>query len=1260
MTGIFDPGIFDPAIFDTEEAEGSPLRVKLRPRLEIWSNLECAGGVRLHFVKDAANLVGTFAVADQESLTFTLPLLSRARAFVREGRVARVWRTDTDFDEWPIGPVVTRRDLGGRTQVTCYPVLYRLGTGSPVPSPDNTQRIPALDVGVIGLSAEEIIQAFLIDNPIVAAETPWLTIGTIEPTVLIDAEWSSANKLKVLRAICEAIEGTGEPAELQLRRDGTTSYAIDILHEIGSDAPRPHIRFARNFQFLEVTVDPTDRATRIEALLAPMAGESTYLGGARWLVTDVDDTDPEAVIVTLADPAGGKGPVGFDDQLVGWFALLEKTGGTYEVLESDATAQTITLPRRGALAVGAYVQFRTTEPLTGTRAVGPSLPTLNSIGTAILPLQISAIAGSVFTADPLSTSPAIRADGQYVDAYATFAQFVAAPIITGSNNEVHAVHTIPLASVTDIAVDDLCYEASFDGTAYYYDAGQPLRVVSVDGGGPSVDVELYNSPGVEFTRLMTAGVLLVVRPQPGSAVVTDADEGDSTLTLDLDEDAEDWNVDDGPGLLFLTIATGQGEEPYYLEHPVYAASPSEDGDGIGVKFGTIDRGDLVGVANLLPNPVMREWSDLDEPPDGWSTREQGVDGVTIAKETDPLYTRYGGASLYFKLSTGGFPDQFHGTNAIVSPVIPWTAVRVGERFSVRVSLLLINWFGDIALEAKLGVKLPDGTVKTWEWPDATAMLVPADADATLLPPSTSITVTPGDTWVDAVINGHDITSGGLSDRVTEGDIAQALGYVVVIAQAKGRVEGYLDAITVTPSMEALPEIAEFGDANRSWQTTNFALEHLAPPQVGLTTQIVDLKRMDPTLTEKRFVKGGTAYVSDVGLGLRAVTQRVAKVIYNYLKPSDTRIELANQARRLTNLLLKSRRRAEQNLKKRIDVVEKGRGGGGGGGGGGGSTGFSWDDWYEFFHRWDFESGLNTIGATRVSVNNDTFQNWTIDGAATITDDYTTVNGRNFQRIDSIGTSAVYQYVGSHQDFPSTPSLEFGNQIRVSIPIKAVAGVDGYFWTRCFATDEDGVHPARWLWQVKVTITAGVVTATAVTGSVLAVENRGNGEYRLVILATEGNNYAQNDEQEIILIDGPEYNGYGTGFYDSFALDPARQVSAIDSVMFGPVEVFSYIPGVANLAEAALDPNDVGPFANVGDEHDSVVDWFDRDYWFNTAPELRRNSPLGAWTSDNTGAVTVDSVTGHLVAVGTGTAHISWSVTTGAGTVTSNTLTFTIT
>ncbi len=1274
---IFDPGIFDPGIFDAGESVAPNARSGVR--LEIWTSIACDGGVRKCFVKDRTTLVGTFSLEGEESLTFTLPLTSRAAEHIREGRVARVWFPDESFDEWWIATIVKRRDKGGSSTVTCRPVITKLGQASPVREPANTQLTPALDIGVTQLTPEEIIQTWLLDNPGVAAELPWLTLGTIEPEVLIDVEWSSASPLAVLRAICEAVEATGEPCELRLRRVDSDSYAIDLLHEIGSDAERPHIRFRRNLQSLEVTIDPTDRATRIEALLASLGGSSTYLGAARWVITAIDDTDPEAVIVTLADPAGGAGPIAFDDQTVGWFAFRERTGGTYEVLDADAAAQTITLPRASTLAVGEYLSFRTSEPLTGSTPIGPSPNVGSAIGTAIQPLQIESIAGDVFTVVESGAVTPMTRDGQYVDAVATFAAFVAAPTVIGSTGDALASHVIALDSVADIAVDDLAYECLSTGAPHAFNAGKKLRVTAIDTDEVTVTVELYDTPGVLFTRLLTAGSLYVARPQPGSALVVGSDAGARELTLVLDEDAEDWAVPDDVGLLFLTLATGQGEEPYYLDHPVYAASPSEDGDGIGVKFGTIDRGDIIGVANLLPNPVLRDWPDPDAPPTGWTTRENAAGATTIAQNTDEAFTLLGGKSLQFRLTNGGFPDrlEFGGYNAIISPPIPWTAVRAGERFSVRVALLLEKWStaiggewsGDIALEAKLGVLLADGTVKTWDWPDATAMMVPEDAEDPVLSRGTKTT---GGQWVAAVLNGFDITSEGGSQRVSAGDIAAAVGYVVVLAQAKGTIEGYLDAAMVTLSDEAPQTISEFGGANAAWQTTNLAVAQLAPPQASYAVDVVDLKRLNPSISERSWTLGGTTYVTDLGLALRAITQRVVEMVINYLVEGDVKVVLASRARKLTDLLIKARVRAERNLAARIRALEQVTRSSGtarppsSGGSGGSSSPISWLDWFGFLRTWDFDTGTHTRGATDLA-SVESFCDWSIPGSPTVTGDYTTVNGRPFAKVSAIGTSSVYFGVFSHQDFSlnSFTNIPLGSQLRLSIPVKAVAGVDGYFWTRGFATNEDGVHPSRYLWEVKVTIAAGVVTATATTGAVLSVVANPNGEYVITILATEGNTYPLNDEQEIILIDGPAYDGssgLAAGSPGGFVLDPGRAVSAIDSVLIGPVDLYSYVPGTTNVARADEGPDAFGTyglFDTVGDEYDVVVDWYDRDYWFDVAPELRRNSPLGAWHSSNPAVVTVDPLTGHLEAVGAGSANIYWDVTTPSGTVTSNSLPFTI-
>jgi hypothetical protein len=205
------------------------------PRLELWSDLGCiAGADRL----DVAGFISEWSAAEstdsddgEESTTYSIPLTAEAANVVREGHVTRLWRSDTDYEEWLVRKVSKRRDTGGRVDVVCGPVSYRLAEHGFVPEWQITDPAgdPLLDVGVAGLTLTELFQTYLIDNPKVRARLPFLGLGPIAPTVEINLEWSHASAQAVINAaVAKAQQVANVPYLFRLVRNANVSYDITV------------------------------------------------------------------------------------------------------------------------------------------------------------------------------------------------------------------------------------------------------------------------------------------------------------------------------------------------------------------------------------------------------------------------------------------------------------------------------------------------------------------------------------------------------------------------------------------------------------------------------------------------------------------------------------------------------------------------------------------------------------------------------------------------------------------------------------------------------------------------------------------------------------------------------------------------------------------------------------------------------------------------------------------------------------------------
>lgn len=205
------------------------------PRLQIQDKLRADGGAILGFVAGVDD--GPFALDSvesyegQEALTFSVPVDAAGASLIREARVATVWRSDSDFDEFHIGKIVRTRAAGGTIEVTAKPPIYRLAECGLVPEwqTTNTTGKPLLDVGVASLTAHDILTTYLINNTKINSQIGWLSVGTIDSSTLISVNWSFASPLAVFLAVRDALQQADSvPYDARLVRNGTTSYDLTI------------------------------------------------------------------------------------------------------------------------------------------------------------------------------------------------------------------------------------------------------------------------------------------------------------------------------------------------------------------------------------------------------------------------------------------------------------------------------------------------------------------------------------------------------------------------------------------------------------------------------------------------------------------------------------------------------------------------------------------------------------------------------------------------------------------------------------------------------------------------------------------------------------------------------------------------------------------------------------------------------------------------------------------------------------------------
>lgn len=313
--------------------------------VEVWSDVQAAGGSRLAAVPDVVSLAERRRLDGTDELVLGLPISSPAWSSVGEQRALRVTYQDASYDEWRIAaPSEAREKAGPLAAVKCLPILSDLARA--IVGRTEGDGSVAHDVEALRLTPTQHIDSFIL--PALAdAGLTWIARGTIDATAAVDMSYQWLSPLAALRELAE-LTGT----ELRLRRNGTTQYLIDLVTEIGAGTPTPLVIVGRNLTEVKRERSGTEQATRVYPRGGADDGMYATMARARWRVSAVSGTT-----ITLADPDGAAAPVRFDDQLNGLY--LRKTDGTLtQITDSIAATSQVVVASATGIATSQQLEIR--------------------------------------------------------------------------------------------------------------------------------------------------------------------------------------------------------------------------------------------------------------------------------------------------------------------------------------------------------------------------------------------------------------------------------------------------------------------------------------------------------------------------------------------------------------------------------------------------------------------------------------------------------------------------------------------------------------------------------------------------------------------------------------------------------------------------------------------------------------------------------------------------------------------------------------
>lgn len=335
------------------------------PIVELWSDVECAGGIRQHVIPYVLNGSRMPLPIDRRGM-----LTMVSSRLTKDGTVVP-WFADAVIKksvirvEQPKHGLITEWRLFGLTdgfageraliQTVCEPLVHILKDVGPMRSlTTGGGSYYRLGSGEAGYSISQFCSGFIL--PFLAAlPTPitWIAAGTI---ALAHPYKVALDRWTPLQLAVGLEERSG--LEFDFRRNGSTNYLLDWVTAIGGSEPEVLVAVGRNAISYSRARTGQGYATVMQVSGAVPEGglERATSGLAVWRVSAVSTDD-----VTLEDPAGGAGPVKFTNQYASPSKnYLLANNGNLRRIESTTTGQVLSLIAGGGadFAVGNLVEIR--------------------------------------------------------------------------------------------------------------------------------------------------------------------------------------------------------------------------------------------------------------------------------------------------------------------------------------------------------------------------------------------------------------------------------------------------------------------------------------------------------------------------------------------------------------------------------------------------------------------------------------------------------------------------------------------------------------------------------------------------------------------------------------------------------------------------------------------------------------------------------------------------------------------------------------
>ena len=571
-------------------------------KIELWDDPEYASGAtRLAMVDAWATARMKTAIDGTDVLNIIAPWDADWLRTAQPRHVLKVTDELGRVSEWRIIRILDGRGGGeAETGIEAESLLTELAR--PLVLRAQSGGAVSFSFNVYDSTATQIFTQFI--NPRLTAEgLGHFVFDTVSNTTPLTFAWERYSCLELITEVADRLQ-----LERWVERDDANTRYLIKLGTRGAGEPTVRTSFGRgNLQSYQRDQDSLTVSTVTIPTGKKVDGgaEKSTLGFAAWRVTSVTGTT-----LTLEDPGGGDGPIAFDDQLNGLYALRPSDLAVIDVTDSSSTGQTVTLANVPQAAT--YGGAGTAIDSVGTTATF-NLPTGSATGDIIFAAIIGTATGTVTGPSGWTEILNVSAPAPTGRTYGT--RFWAGYIVHPTGTPATAVTFSPSAyydgqafRITDASSTGLVILS----TGASSQTGNPSKPPLVATGAGTLQLYAagnHNTDSVSTTNFGSDYQTIPPGQSYEATLPVEPSSGYVSYTAGVAVAGTGIGITAGEHIQFL--GTSSGTLAYELTSPTGVAN-------YGRVVGTVDDDELRGERNWIANGLFTTWPTGSNVPPGFT------------------------------------------------------------------------------------------------------------------------------------------------------------------------------------------------------------------------------------------------------------------------------------------------------------------------------------------------------------------------------------------------------------------------------------------------------------------------------------------------------------------------------------------------------------------------------------------------------------------------------------------------------------------